>query len=91
MTQAEKQINEMHGDMKVIKELLGRHDDTLYCPEFGVCPKLQRVEQIQTDCPAKKQALEGFRINTRTNRTANIIAGCALFIGVIAIIINVIL
>ncbi len=88
MTKLEEQVNDIHGDMKVLKELVERHDNTLYGKQ-GLCSNHQRVEQRQTDCPSRKQALEGFQISTHSNRNANIIAGCALFIGVIAIVINV--
>jgi len=74
MSQAEQinkiadQVNEMHGDMKVLTEYAKRHDRTLYGNgQPGLVSRFEAVEEQQRSCPALQEKLLSNRIANKSN------------------------
>ena len=85
MTQAERiekmavQVNEMHGDFKVLRNRVESHERTLYGNgKPGLVAEFQSVKEAQASCPALQEKL--LAPDTKADRKANRLAVWSLVI-----------
>lgn len=86
----DNRIIEMHADIRVIRTAIERHDHVLYGNgQPGICQRLQTVEQVHGDCPARQAWRDGHTVAGRQGWWQLILSLCALAISGMAAIISI--